>query len=102
MPRITLLTLLASLAACAQNPPNVKSAGSYSAPEAPPVRNPIYNPYAPYGEANATWRAPVYNRDGTVVKPAEPASQYDRPSYETAPWASGAAGGDQDAPPGTF
>jgi hypothetical protein len=69
---------------------------------APPVNNPIYNPYAAYGEANATWQPPVFNRDGTIVKPAEPASQADRPPYEFAPWATAAAGGNQYAPPGTF
>ena len=95
---ITLLA--ASLAACSSG--NVKSAKAYSAPPAPPVRNPLYNPYAGYGEANATWQAPVFNRDGTIVKPAEPASQSDRPSYEFAPWATGAAGGSQFVPPGTF
>ena len=103
MSRLTLLALAAVLAGCAINPPNVKSVKDYSAPAAPPVRNPSYNPYGPYGEANATWQPPVFNRDGTILKPAEPASQYDRPFYETAPWATGAAaGGDHFAPPGTF
>jgi hypothetical protein len=69
---------------------------------APPVRNPLYNPYAAYGEANATWTPPVFNRDGTIVKPAEPATQSDRPEYEFAPWAYGASGGSRYAPPGTF
>jgi hypothetical protein len=103
MRRLLLLPLLvAYLAACSSG--NVKSAGAkdYSAPGAPPVRNPLYNPYAAYGEANAIWQPPVFNRDGTVVKPAEPASQADRPGYEFAPWATGAAGGSQYAPPGTF
>ncbi len=102
MPRFPILVLYAGLAACAQNPPNVKLVKDYSAPEAPPVRNPTYNPYAAYGEANASWTPPAFNRDGTVVKPADPASQFDRPTYETAPWATGAAAGDQFAPPGTF
>jgi len=99
--QLPLVLLSLSLAACSQSP-NVKSASDYSAPKAPPVRNPLYNPYAAYGEANATWTPPVFNRDGTIVKPAEAASQSDRPDYETAPWASGASGGSRNAPPGTF
>ena len=95
------LLMLLGLAACSGGP-NVKSAKDYTAPPAPPVRNPLYNPYAAYGEANATWTPPVFNRDGTIMKPAEPASQSDRPDYEFAPWASGAAGGSRFAPPGTF
>ena len=62
----TLLTM--TLAACAGG--NVKSAADYHPPPAPPVRNPVYNPNAAYGEANATWQPPVLNRDGTIVKPA--------------------------------
>jgi hypothetical protein len=100
MPRLPFLLALATVAACSSG--NVKSAKDDTAPAAPPVRNPIYNPYAAYGEANATWQPPVFNRDGTVVKPAEPASQFDRPPYETAPWATGADGGSRFAPPGTF
>ena len=88
------------LAACGGG--NIKSAKDYNAPAAPKVRNPIYNPYAAYGEANATWRPSVFDRDGTIVKPAEPASQSDRPNYEFAPWATGANGGSQFAPDGTF
>jgi hypothetical protein len=102
MPRSSFLVplLFAYLAACSSA--NVKSAKDYSAPAAPPVRNSLYNPYAAYGESNATWQPPVFNRDGTIVKPAEPASQADRPRYEFAPWATGAGGGSQYAPPGTF
>jgi hypothetical protein len=78
--RHLILALAACLAACSAG--NVKSAKEYSAPAAAPVRNPLYNPYAAYGEANATWQPPVWNRDGTIVKPAEPSSQDDRPAYE--------------------
>ena len=95
-----LLLALATLAACDNG--NIRPVSSYSAPKAPPVRNPVYNPYAAYGEANATWQPPAFNRDGTVVKPAEPASQSDRPAYEFAPWATGASGGSANAPSGTF
>lgn len=97
-----LLILPLALSACSSQSPNVKSAKDYTAPAAPPDRHPLYNPYAAYGEANATWAPPIYNRDGTVVKPAEPSSQSDRPAYEFAPWATGAAGGSQNAPAGTF
>jgi hypothetical protein len=97
---IILPIVLASLAACSGG--NVKKLSDYSAPKAPPVRNPVYNPYAAYGEANATWVPPTYNRDGTIMKPAEPASQSDRPDYESAPWATGASGGSRTAPNGTF
>jgi len=95
------LLLALALTACSGGP-NVKSASDYNPPPAPPVRNPLYNPYAAYGEANATWTPPVFNRDGTIMKPAEPASQSDRPEYEYAPWANGASGGSRYAPPGTF
>ena len=95
-----LLLALGALAACDHG--NVKPVSSYDAPTALPVRNPTYNPYSAYGDANATWQPPTYNRDGTVVKPAEPASQSERPGYEFAPWATGAAGGSANAPFGTF
>lgn len=102
MRRILLCLLIPlGLVACSGGP-NIKSTKDYSAPPAPPVRNPLYNPYAAYGEANATWTPPVFNRDGTITKPAEPASQSDRPEYEFAPWATGASGGSRFAPPGTF
>lgn len=95
-----LLVFALGLTACSS--PNVKSAKDYSAPRAPVVRNPLYNPNAPYGQANATWQAPVFNRDGTIVKPVEPATEAGRPDYEHAPWATGADGGSRFAPPGTF
>ncbi len=99
-PALAALPVALSLMGCSGG--NLKSASDYHAPPAPPVRHPSYNPYAPYGEANATWRPPVFDRDGTVVKPADPASDYRRPDYEHAPWATGAEGGSALAPPGTF
>jgi hypothetical protein len=96
-----VLLLSFGLGGCSGGP-NVKSAKDYGAPTAPPVRNPLYNPYSAYGEANATWNPPVFNRDGTIMKPVEPASQSDRPEYEFAPWATGASGESRYAPPGTF
>ena len=92
---------LLGLTACA-TPPNLKSASDYHAPAAPPVKYPLYDPYAPYGQANAMWRPPVYNRGGTIVRPVDPSVAQGRPDYEHAEWATGAAGGSTQAPPGTF
>jgi hypothetical protein len=100
--RTTLVLFCGLLALSACDHGNVKPVSSYSPPPAPQVRNPTFNPYAPYGDANATWEPPVYDRDGTIVKPTEPSSQSARPPYEDAPWAFGAGGGSQNAPPGTF
>ena len=75
---------------------------SYAALAPPTVHNPWYDPYAPYGSSNATWRPPVYDLQQTIVKPAEPASQASRPNYEGAEWATGAGGGSALKPPGTF
>ena len=99
-PALVLALLATGLAGCDHG--NIKSVKGYDAPMAPPVRNSEYNPYAAYGEANATWTPPVFNRDGAIVKPAEPSTQSDRQDYESAPWATGAAGGNRLAPPGTF
>ena len=101
--RNLLLAALAliPLAACSSG--NVRFAGSYSAPAAPPVQNPSYDPYAAPGTANATSAPPVLNRNGTIVKPNDPrGAMAGRPDYEHAPWATGAAGGATYAPPGTF
>ncbi len=93
--------LLIGLAACS-TPPNIKTADNYDAPKAPPVKHPYYDPYAAYGEANATWRPPVINRHVTIVRPVDPTVNQGRPDYEHARWATGAAGGSALAPPGTF
>ena len=90
--RPALLLLLASISLAACDHGNIKPVSSYDAPKAPPVRNSIYDPYQPYGQANATWRPPVFNRDRTIVKPSEPSSQDARPDYENAPWATGGGG----------
>ena len=81
---------------------NLEAARDYSAPSAPPVKHPYYNPNTAYGEANATWTPPVWNRNGTIVKPADPNVELGRPLYERAPWATGASGGRTFAPPSTF
>lgn len=102
MKRTALVPLLAfCLAACGSGG-NLQSAKDYDVPPPPPVAHPVYNPYAAYGEANATWRPPVIDRDGTIQKPVEPSSQWDRPSYENAPWATGAGRSVFAGPAGTF
>ncbi len=97
---VIFASAMVSLAACSSG--NIKSARDYNVPAAPPVRHPYYSPYAPYGEANATWTPPVWDRNGTIVRPVDPGVELGRPSYETAPWATGAPGGSAVAPPGTF
>ena len=89
-----------TLTACAQG--NLRTPGSYAALAPPPVRSPWYDPYSAYGSSNANWRPPVYDLQGTIVKPVEPASQASRPDYEGAEWATGARGGSTLRPPGTF
>lgn len=97
---ITFGVVALVLTACGSG--NLKSARDYNGPSAPSVTHPYYNPYAAYGEANATWTPPVWNRNGTVVKPADPNVELGRPPYESAPWTTGALGGRASAPPGTF
>ena len=101
--RNLLLAALASIPLATCSSGNIRTAGSYSAPAAPQVQNPNYDPYAAPGTVNATWAPPVLNRNGTIVKPNDPrGAMAGRPDYEHAPWATGAAGGATYAPPGTF
>ncbi len=101
MRRLILPTLLLTiLAACSGG--NVETASNYHAPAAPPLDHPYYDPTAPYGSARAVWQPTVYNRNGTIVSPADPNVTVGRPDYEHAGWATGAAGGSAEAPPGTF
>ena len=97
---ILISMLTASLSACSSG--NVKSARDYNAPAAPPIQHPLYDPTMPYGTANATWAAPIYNRAGTIVRPSDPGVDQGRPAYEQAPWATGAEGRNTLAPAGTF
>jgi hypothetical protein len=97
--RICFLPMLV-LAACSGG--NVRSSRNYHAPKAPPLLHPYYDPYAPYGSARAVWTPPVASRDGTIVRPQDETATLGRPDYEHAPWATGAAGGSDTAPPGTF
>jgi hypothetical protein len=99
LPFLILLCLTIPLTACVSG--NVRTADSYTAPPSPAVNRPSYDPYAAYGEADATCRPPV-DRNGTIVKPVEPSTQGTRPDYEHSTWASGASGGSQLTPPGTF
>jgi hypothetical protein len=88
------------LAGCAHG--NLRTPASYAALAPPTVRNPWYDPNAPYGSTNAIWRPPVYDLQQTIVKPDEPSSQASRPNYEGAEWATRAGGGSSLKPPGTF
>jgi hypothetical protein len=97
---IALALAATALAGCAQG--NLRTPASYAALAPPTVHNPWYDPYAPYGSSNATWRPPVYDLQQTIVKPVESASQASRPNYEGAEWATGAGGGSALKPPGTF
>ena len=99
-PLLLVALVAGTLTACSGG--NIKSARDYSAPRAPTVQHPLYDPSMPYGTANATWAAPIYNRAGTIVRPSDPSADRGRPSYEQAPWATGAAGRNDVAPPGTF
>jgi len=101
-PSITLFAgiLATTLAACSGG--NVTSARDYHAPAAPQVKNATYDPYMPYGSANATWAAPIYDRAGTITRPYDRSVEQGRPAYERAPWATGAEGRNAAAPPGTF
>lgn len=75
-----------SLSACAHG--NIRSASSYNAPPPPPVKQPLFDPYAAYGSVPAIWRPAVAFRSDTIVKPTDPVDQGDRPDYEQAPWAA--------------
>lgn len=100
--RHLFLPLLFSIPLASCSSGNVRTADSYDAPASPAVQHPFYDPYASYAEANAIWRPPVVDRNGTTVKPREPSTQGTRPNYESAPWATGATGGNRNGPPGTF
>ena len=102
MRRSSTLLLFAALALGACSGGNIRSVSSYTAPAAPTVRHPSYDPFASPGSANATWAPPVVNRNGTIVRPHDPGVRAGRPDDERAPWATGAAGGSTAAPPGTF
>ena len=97
---LMIAALLVGLTSCTSG--NLKSAKDYNVPPPPSIQQPTYNPYASYGAAHATWQPPVVDRDGTIKKPAEAASQWDRPTYEGSGWAGAAARSVFSGPPGTF
>ena len=51
---IALALAATALTGCAQG--NLRTPSSYAALAPTPVRNPWYDPYAPYGSSNAIWR----------------------------------------------
>ncbi len=92
------MALLLTLAGC--NSGNLKTASAYSSPpHAPPVPAPLYDPYAVPGQVPATWVPPVYDREGTIVRPRDPSVEWDFEDYQHAPWLAGRS---RSAPPGTF
>ncbi len=100
--RTIVLYILSALALEGCTGGNVETSANYRAPKAPPLLHPSYDPYAAYGSARATWTPPVASRDRTIVRPADPSVSLGRADYEHSQWATGAAGGAENAPPGTF
>jgi len=94
------LALCLGLAACSAG--NVSSTAGLHGPKPPPTKNRYYDPNAAYASARATWAPLVYDRQGTIVRLLDPRVMEEREDYEHAAWATGAQGGSQDAPPGTF
>ena len=94
-----LLALLtgAALAGCDNG--NLKTANAGSAPPAPSVRAPLFDPYATPGQAPATWTPPVFDREGTVVRTRDPSVEWDFEDYQHAPWLTERS---RSAPAGTF
>lgn len=97
---VVVILLIGAVAGCSNG--NLRSPSSYNAPRAPTVQQPSYDPYVSAGTANATWAPPVINRNATIVRPYDPGVMVGRPDYESAPWATGAAGGSVTVPRGTF
>lgn len=99
-PRFLAFASLLALAGCGSGGNLGKSVDYSSVLAAPPVRQPLYDPYAPPGSAPVTWMPPVFNREGTIVRPADPSVDWRREDYERAPWYPGAIG--SRAPDGTY
>lgn len=93
--------LVVGLSACGSGG-NVRSTTEYTAPSASKLTHPAYSPYAAYGDERENWRPEVANRDGSLVRPQEPATEYDRADYDCVPLSVGSAGALVTAPPGTF
>jgi len=97
---MTAIVLALALSACGSGG-NLRSAGEYNAPPAPALTHPYYSPYAAYGDERGKWRPEVVDRDKRLIRPQEPATDYDRADYEGIPWAVGLAGALVTIP-GTF
>lgn len=81
---IPLLAFMLALSGCAHG--NLRSANDRPL-KPPPVRQAQYNPYASYDSSPAHWSPSVASREGTIVRPTDPADQGNRPDYEHAKWA---------------
>lgn len=70
--RPALLALYAALAltGCGAHKGNVKTARDYHPPSTPPVTQPYYDSFAPYGSADAVWTPRVSDKNGTLVNTA--------------------------------
>lgn len=89
--------LLLALAGCDNG--NLKTTRSYGSPSAPAVLSPLFDPFATPGQVPATWVPPVYDREGTIVRPRDPSVEWDFEDYQHAPWLTGRS---RSAPSGTF
>jgi hypothetical protein len=98
-PTATVLAL--ALGACGSGG-NLRPVGEYNAPSPPAVRHPAYSPYAAYADEQGNWRPKIFDREGSMVRPQEPATENDRARYEDAPWAIHSTKALASAPRGTF
>ena len=90
-------TVLLVLTGCDNG--NLKTAQASGSASAPPVRSPLFDPFATSGQAPATWLPPVYDRQGTIVRPRDPSVEWDFEDYQHAPWLTGRS---RSAPSRTF
>ena len=70
--RPALFALCAALAlvGCGARKGNIRTALDYHPRPAPPVARPHYDPFAPYGSADAVWTPRVWDKSGTLVNTA--------------------------------
>ena len=95
--RLYCTALLLALAGCDSG--NLKTVSAGNPLLGPTVRVPFYDPYAVPGQVPATWVPPVYDREGTIVRPHDPLIEWDFEDYQHAPWLAGKS---RSAPAGTF
>lgn len=74
------LALMLALSACDGG--NVESASHAHGPKPPRLHNLYYEPNGAYGSVRAIWAPPVYNREGTIVKPTDSRNDTGREDYE--------------------